>query len=46
VHFEPSWSATPAALVERAGPGDLVITLGAGDITSVGPHVLDLLGGA
>ncbi len=43
VHFEPSWSATPAALVERARPGDLVITLGAGDVTLVGPEVLELL---
>lgn len=43
VHFEPSWSATPAALVERALPGDLVLTLGAGDVTLVGPEVLELL---
>jgi UDP-N-acetylmuramate--alanine ligase len=43
VHFEPSWSATPAALVERAGPGDVVLTLGAGDVTLVGPEVLELL---
>jgi UDP-N-acetylmuramate--alanine ligase len=43
VHFEPSWSATPAALVDRAGPGDLVLTLGAGDVTLVGPEVLELL---
>ena len=43
VHFEPSWSATPAALVERARPGDLVLTLGAGDVTLVGPEVLELL---
>ncbi|HSU01484.1 MAG TPA: UDP-N-acetylmuramate--L-alanine ligase [Nocardioides sp.] len=33
-------------LADRARPGDLVITLGAGDITGVGPLVLDLLGGA
>ena len=39
----PSWSATPAALVERARPGDLVLTLGAGDVTLVGPEVLELL---
>ncbi|MDT7538459.1 MAG: hypothetical protein QOI82_2044, partial [Actinomycetota bacterium] len=26
-------------------PGDLVLTLGAGDITQVGPEVLRLLGG-
>jgi UDP-N-acetylmuramate--alanine ligase len=44
VLFEPSWSRTPEALVERARPGDLVITLGAGDVTLVGPEVLDLLG--
>jgi UDP-N-acetylmuramate--alanine ligase len=44
VLFEPSWSRTPQALVERARPGDLVITLGAGDVTLVGPEVLDLLG--
>jgi UDP-N-acetylmuramate--alanine ligase len=43
VHFEPSWSKTPALLVERAAPGDLVLTLGAGDVTLVGPEVLDLL---
>jgi UDP-N-acetylmuramate--alanine ligase len=43
VRFEPSWSAVPAELVARARPGDLVLTLGAGDVTLVGPEVLDLL---
>ena len=43
VMFEPSWSATPARLVERARPGDVVLTLGAGDVTLVGPEVLELL---
>ncbi len=43
VTFVPSWSATPAVLVERARPGDLVLTLGAGDVTLVGPEVLELL---
>jgi len=43
VVFEPSWSRTPALLVEWARPGDLVLTLGAGDVTLVGPEVLDLL---
>ncbi len=37
--------AAARALAERARPGDLVITLGAGDITGVGPQVLALLGG-
>ena len=38
-----SWSATPEALVARARTGDLVLTLGAGDVTLVGPEVLELL---
>ena len=38
--------AAARALADRARAGDLVITLGAGDITGVGPQVLDLLGGA
>jgi UDP-N-acetylmuramate--alanine ligase len=43
VVFEPSWSATAAHLVERARPGDVVLTLGAGDVTLLGPEVLELL---
>ena len=43
VVFEPSWQATPRRLVDRARPGDLVLTLGAGDVTLVGPEVLELL---
>jgi UDP-N-acetylmuramate--alanine ligase len=43
VLFEPSWQATPARLVERARAGDVVLTLGAGDVTLVGPEVLELL---
>jgi UDP-N-acetylmuramate--alanine ligase len=45
VRFEPSWSAVPGLLADLAEPGDLVLTLGAGDITQVGPEVLRLLGG-
>jgi UDP-N-acetylmuramate--alanine ligase len=44
VVFEPSWSAVPAHLAERARPGDVVLTLGAGDVTLLGPEVLELLG--
>ena len=44
VVFEPSWTQVAARLVERAGVGDLVLTLGAGDITMIGPEVLELLG--
>jgi UDP-N-acetylmuramate--alanine ligase len=43
VLFEPSWAQTPRRLVERARPGDVVLTLGAGDVTLVGPEVLVLL---
>ncbi len=35
----------PAALASRVREGDLVITLGAGDITQVGPDLLELLAG-
>ena len=44
VVFEPSWSAAVDHLVARARPGDLVLTLGAGDVTLLGPAVLDRLG--
>lgn len=43
VVFEPSWAATAAHLVERARPGDLVLTLGAGDVTLLGPDILAAL---
>jgi len=45
VVYEPSWAATAAHLVARARPGDVVLTLGAGDVTLLGPDVLDLLAG-
>ncbi|MCU1601694.1 MAG: murC [Frankiales bacterium] len=45
VLFEPSWSNVPAAVVSRARAGDLVLTLGAGDVTQIGPEVLRLLDG-
>lgn len=43
VRFEPSFSAVPAQLVERAVPGDLILTLGDGIVTTLGPEVVDLL---
>jgi len=43
--LEPSWSATAGHLVARARPGDLILTLGAGDVTLLGPAVLALLEG-
>jgi UDP-N-acetylmuramate--alanine ligase len=43
VVFEPSWSRVAGQLAERARPGDVVMTLGAGDIAMIGTEVLDLL---
>jgi UDP-N-acetylmuramate--alanine ligase len=43
VVFEPSWSSTAGHLVSRARAGDVVLTLGAGDVTLLGPAVLQLL---
>ncbi|MBC3763905.1 UDP-N-acetylmuramate--L-alanine ligase [Quadrisphaera sp. RL12-1S] len=41
--FEPTWAAVAPALVERAHQGDLVLTIGAGDVTAVAAEVLALL---
>jgi UDP-N-acetylmuramate--alanine ligase len=41
--FEPSWSAVPGRLAALARAGDIVITLGAGDITMIGPEVVAVL---
>jgi UDP-N-acetylmuramate--alanine ligase len=43
VRFEPSWSAVPRTVADLAVPGDLVVTLGAGDVTLIGPEVVGLL---
>jgi UDP-N-acetylmuramate--alanine ligase len=32
------------SVAERLQPGDVVLTLGAGDITRLGPEILDRLG--
>jgi UDP-N-acetylmuramate--alanine ligase len=44
VHFAADWPAVPALVASLARPGDLVMTIGAGDVTQIGPHVLELLG--
>ena len=43
VAFVADFDAVPAELVGRARRGDVVLTLGAGSITQLGPRVLDLL---
>jgi UDP-N-acetylmuramate--alanine ligase len=43
VHVVPSLDEVPATLAHLARPGDLVLTLGAGDVTRAGPQLLELL---
>lgn len=43
VVFEPSWSAVAGHLADRARPGDIIMTLGAGDIGMIGNEVIELL---
>ncbi|MEP9365549.1 UDP-N-acetylmuramate--L-alanine ligase [Nocardioides sp. CN2-186] len=43
VAYVPGFGDAAAELVSRARPGDLVLTLGAGTITEIGPRVLELL---
>jgi UDP-N-acetylmuramate--alanine ligase len=43
VVFEPSWSAVAGHLAARAEPGDVILTLGAGDVTQLAPEVLAAL---
>jgi UDP-N-acetylmuramate--alanine ligase len=40
VVFEPSWSKVAGRLAAMARPGDLVLTMGAGDVTLLGPELL------
>ncbi|GAA1837483.1 UDP-N-acetylmuramate--L-alanine ligase [Pseudonocardia ailaonensis] len=40
VHFVPAWGDVPRVLAGLARPGDLVITMGAGDVTVLGPEIL------
>src|SRR5450631_141418 len=44
VHFVPSWSDVAPLVVQIARTGDLVVTVGAGDVTMIGPEILRLLG--
>jgi UDP-N-acetylmuramate--alanine ligase len=42
--FVPSWSDVAPLVVQIAREGDLVLTVGAGDVTMIGPEILRLLG--
>jgi len=43
VHYVPDKKQVPAYVVNIVKPGDIVITMGAGDITKYGNQILELL---
>jgi UDP-N-acetylmuramate--alanine ligase len=43
VRYEPVWDVVPARVAELARAGDVVLTLGAGDVTRLGALILDQL---
>jgi UDP-N-acetylmuramate--alanine ligase len=43
VHYLPDRAALPAAVTEALRPGDLCVTLGAGDLNAAAREILDLL---
>lgn len=45
VYFQPDMSAAPAQVAGLVGDGDLVLTMGAGDVTMLGPEILAALRG-
>jgi len=42
-HFEPDMAQVPALVARLARPGDIVLTMGAGDVTNLGPEILEAL---
>ncbi|MGH3783565.1 MAG: hypothetical protein ACRDRO_23830, partial [Pseudonocardiaceae bacterium] len=40
VHYEPCWADVPGRLADLVRPGDVVVTMGAGDVTVLGPELL------
>ncbi len=45
VTYEPDDGAVAGRVAALAAPGDVIITMGAGDVTALGPEILRLLGG-
>ena len=43
VVFEPSWSRVAQLVAQRTRPGDLVITMGAGDVGMLAPEIVESL---
>ncbi|MGI5505554.1 UDP-N-acetylmuramate--L-alanine ligase [Lentzea sp. CA-135723] len=43
VHYEPSFDRVPALVASLVRDGDLVVTMGAGDVTMLGPEIVSAL---
>ena len=43
VTYEPVWDSAAPVVASIARPGDLVVTLGCGDVTKVAPLIVDAL---
>ena len=43
VHYEPSFDRVPGLIAGLVKPGDVVLTMGAGDVTMLGPEILAAL---
>lgn len=43
VSFEPNFIAVTESVASQAAPGDVILTLGAGDVSSLGPLILEEL---
>ena len=43
VHYLPDFSAVAEQVAAAAGPGDVIVTMGAGDVTMLGPEIVTAL---
>ena len=43
VHYIPDFSAVAEQVAAAAGPGDVIVTMGAGDVTMLGPEIVTAL---
>lgn len=43
VHYVPDFSTVASRVVAVARPGDVIVTMGAGDVTMLGPEIISLL---
>jgi UDP-N-acetylmuramate--alanine ligase len=43
--FVPTMDGALALITAMAEPGDVIVTMGAGDVTKLGPRIVEALGG-